>query len=885
MPKSRKWLLPLALLLVALFAVACSTADPVATGDDSAVAELEAQLAEAQAALENAGSDGASAEEIAALEAALAEAEAAAQAAADAAAAGMDEEMPDHYGAWLDTLVFVTEPSSEAALTRLEVGDLDVYADDVADPELAEQVYASEALGYELAFGLYDELTFNTIPVFADGRMNPFGSQKIREAMNMMVDRTFIAQELFGGMAVPRYTAISGASGDAAAMAAILAEIEVTYAYNPDKATEIITAEMEAMGAELVDGVWSQDGEPINVEFLIRTEDTRLDIGDYVSSQLEDAGFQVTRHYGGSSDLSPFWIGSDPNDGTWNMYTGAWITTAVPRDLGGNFLFFYTNQGYVGVPLWDNYENDPEFYQLAEDLNNNQFETVEQRAEMFAAALRGSMLEAHRIFLDDRSAIFMRRAEVSIAADLFGGISGSGLWAYTLRRNGEVGGSMTLGMPDLLTQPWNPIAGSNWVFDAMLQRGTGELAVSTDPFTGLGLPNRVDHAELTIRTGLPVGTSLDWVTVEFADEIAVPDDAWADWDAETQTFITVGDVESGRTANLKSVVYYPEDLYDRVTWHDGSHFSAADVVMTMITTFDLNKEASPYYDAGGVPSFNGFMSVFKGVKIVSTDPLIIETYSDAYALDAENSVTTWWPYYSQGQAPWHTMAVGLGVEEDGLAAFSAAKAEEGEIEWVNFISGPSIESMAAEMETLAASGEYPYAPTLGEFLGADEAATRYANLQEFYRRRGHFWVGTGPYFLQRAFPVEGTVILERYADYPELATRWDLFSAPQLAEVLVDGSDRVTMGDEATFDVFVDFAGEAYDPAGIDSVSYLLFNALGEVVSQGDAEFVSDGVYTVTLDGDTTGALVEGSNVLRVVVVSNRVARPSSDSLQFVSAP
>ena len=53
--------------------------------------------------------------------------------------------------------------------------------------------------------------------------------------------------------------------------------------------------------------------------------------------------------------------------------------------------------------------------------------------------------------------------------------------------------------------------------------------------------------------GLPVGKSLDWVELDFADEIVVPDDAWYDWDATTQTFITVEEAGmSGLTASNKS---------------------------------------------------------------------------------------------------------------------------------------------------------------------------------------------------------------------------------------------------------------------------------------------------------------------------------------------
>ena len=48
------------------------------------------------------------------------------------------------------------------------------------------------------AFGSYNEMTFNPAE-FADGRLNPFTSPKIREAMNWLMDRNYIVQEIYGG--------------------------------------------------------------------------------------------------------------------------------------------------------------------------------------------------------------------------------------------------------------------------------------------------------------------------------------------------------------------------------------------------------------------------------------------------------------------------------------------------------------------------------------------------------------------------------------------------------------------------------------------------------------------------------------------------------------
>jgi peptide/nickel transport system substrate-binding protein len=119
--------------------------------------------------------------------------------------------------------------------------------------------------------------------------------------------------------------------------------------------------------------------------------------------------------------------------------------------------------------------------------------------------------------------------------------------------------------------------------------------------------------------------------------------------------------------------------------------------------------------------------------------------------------------------------------------------------------------MKEQLDAAAAEGYIPYAATLGQFVSAEEIALRYENLTEWHRRRGHFWVGTGPFFLERAFPVEGTVIIQRNINYPDMATKWAGFSAPAIAVVEVDGPGRVTIGSEAVYDVFITFQDEPYD--------------------------------------------------------------------------
>jgi peptide/nickel transport system substrate-binding protein len=780
-------------------------------------------------------------------------------------------------GGWLDTIVFVADPSVESAVTRLLAGDLDVYAQSSSNAETFQTI-VENGLGYVNSYGSYNELTFNTAgPIFANsGTFNPFAIREVREATNWLLDRDYLVQEIMGGLAIPKFFPITSGFPDYARYVDVVRELEAKYAYNPEAAADIITTAMTANGAELVDGIWSYEGEPITVIILIRIEDERRQIGDYIGQQLETVGFQVDYQYKTSSEASVLWVRGDVNDGLWHLYTGGWITTAIDRDQGGNFEFFYSpRSGYGFTSLWSNYLLPDDILDLYTQLANNDFNTLDERRELFSLALETGIFHSNRVWLVDRLSYSPYAANVEVAADLAGGIAGAQLWGWTLRFAGQEGGELTLAMADMLTDPWNPVAGSNWIYDSAQQRAIQDWGVMTDPYTGLSLPQRIESATVTVQEGLPVGKTLDWVELEFAPEIAVPEDAWVDWDAENQVWITVGEkFPEGLTAKLKSVVTYPADLFETVKWHDGSSISVADFVMALIVPFDVAKEASPIYDEVQVGSLESFLSAFKGYRIASTDPLVVEYYSDSFTFDAENNVATLWPNYAYGTAAWHNLAVGWLADAAGELAFSADKADAAEIEWMNYLSGPSIEILKAKLDQAQAEGFIPYEPTLGQYLTAEEVIERYENLESWYSRLGHFWVGTGPYYVNRVFPVEKTMTLSRFQDYPDSANKWGGFGVAPIAVVEMDGPGRVTIGEEAVFDVFVTFDGAPYAADDILETKYLLFDATGALVAVGVAELVEDGYYTVTIDAETSGALAEGANKIEVAVVSKLVSLP-----------
>jgi peptide/nickel transport system substrate-binding protein len=798
-------------------------------------------------------------------------------------------------GAWVDEIVFSEQPENAVCIAQLQAGDLDSCPESNSSPDDFKTVAADSNLTYSTAYGLNFEILFNPIPTFADGTVNPFGVAKIREAVNLLVDRDFIIQEIFGGLGAAKYSTMVGVFPDYARYIDVNRALEAKYAYNPDKANEVITAEMETLGAtKNADGKWEIGGEPVVLKFIIRTEDERTPIGDYVASQLETVGFTVDRQYKARGDASPIWLRSDPVEGQWNLYTGGWINTAISRDDGTNFAFYDTDFGFGGccggssVYMTADVVGQ-EYYDIALKLFNNDFSTLEERGELFKQALDLSAQLAYHVWIIDTQAFIAQRSELSVASDLAAGVSASPLYPFTLRLGDTEGGTVRMAPQDNFIDPWNPVDGSNWVSDGMVQNATMDQASMPDPYTGLAWPQRAEGLTVTAKEGLPISKSLDWVTLEFVpDGNQVPTDAWADWDAASQKFITVGEkFPEGVTSLVKVTWTYPADMFDTVSWHDGSPLSVADFVMNMILGFDIAKPESAIYDETAVPDLESFLASFRAVQIESTDPLVISSYTDSYQLDAEVFGLSWFPSntgsYAFGTAAWHNITPAILAEANGEIAFSVDKATALEVEWTNFIDGPTLENQKTHLAEALAAGTIPYAPTLSEFITAEEATARYENLTQWVEDRGHFWIGTGPFYLEQVFTTEGQAVLKRNENFPDLADKWARFSEPKVGVVDVSGDGQVLSGQEATFDVFVTFKDEPYPADELELVKYLVFDANNVMVASGDAELVADGQYVVTLGPDVTSALEAGAGKIEVAVASKLVSIPFFSSFEFVT--
>ena len=215
-------------------------------------------------------------------------------------------------GGWLDEIVYtVADPA--AVLTQIQAGDVDIYAEGLGPAQL--EAIKESGLGYSSSQGTYYDIFQPS--TFKDGVSMPQTARSVKRSTGWLIVNTSPRKSLTA--AQTKWFAIT--EWPECDLADTVRILERYYAYDPDKAKEVITAEMEGMGAELVVGLWSYNGEPIKLNFLIRNDAARTAMGDWIADKLEEMGFaEIDRQYKSGSEASPIWIGSDPKEGQWHLH-------------------------------------------------------------------------------------------------------------------------------------------------------------------------------------------------------------------------------------------------------------------------------------------------------------------------------------------------------------------------------------------------------------------------------------------------------------------------------------------------------------------------------------------------------------------------------------
>jgi peptide/nickel transport system substrate-binding protein len=145
---------------------------------------------------------------------------------------------------------------------------------------------------------------------------------------------------------------------------------------------------------------------------------------------------------------------------------------------------------------------------------------------------------------------------------------------------------------------------------------------------------------------------------------------------------------------------------------------------------------------------------------------------------------------------------------------------------MNYLSGPSLTILSYDLNQAKIDELIPYPAVLGSYISPADAAARYTNLQDWYALHGHFWVGSGPYYLDSANFSGKTLTLKANTYYVDLADKWIDYIEPKVGDVAVSGPAHVDAGTSATFNVDVNYQGSPYPSAEIEKVTYVLTSYL-----------------------------------------------------------
>ena len=150
-------------------------------------------------------------------------------------------------GTFVDEIRFVQYLDENTALEEVRNGNLDLYFYRISSDRLKDSDSRENLQVFESTGGYFSILLNPT----DSGEFNPFSIREVRYAMNFLVDRNLIVNELLGGYGAPMISNYGIFSADYLGIIDVLESFQ--FRYNPNLANQIITEELEKFPFPLSD--------------------------------------------------------------------------------------------------------------------------------------------------------------------------------------------------------------------------------------------------------------------------------------------------------------------------------------------------------------------------------------------------------------------------------------------------------------------------------------------------------------------------------------------------------------------------------------------------------------------------------------------------------
>ena len=741
---------------------------------------------------------------------------------------------------FFDSVKFIQYLDENTALEEVRNGNLDMYYYRISSDRL-ENSQAREGLQvFDSTGGSYSIL----VNPAESEVFNPFSIKEVRFALNYLVDRKLIVNELMGGYGSPIISYYGPTDPE---YLTILQELEkFNFKYNPNLAEEIITKSLKEKGAVKVDDRWEINDAPIEIRIFIRSDDpVRKSIGEILAIELERIGFTVNKDFGDLNKAFVIVYGSNPSDLKWSLYTEGWARSAFVRydsvGLGQMYSPWFSNMPGFNDPSYWNYENT-KLDELTQKIYTGDFETVQNRSELIQDAVVEGINESVRIFLASKIDQYVVNEKISGVVNDFGaGVPSRFTPINAQSQNDE----LVIGVKQIYQGAWNPIMGLTDSYSRHIWGIVSDPGTFKHPFTGETFPVRTNWQ---VETAGPNGS------------LVVPTDAVM-WNPTSQTWENIK-----QDTMAKSKVTFD---FDFGKWHNGQEIDMNDIMHSLYFTIEWGTQTDENdrtFDTEFTPRAAQSIQTIIGVKQIDDDT--IEVYVDFWHFD-EGEIADWAVIWNT--MPWEISAAMEKAVLDGKVSFSRSGATSKNVNWLSLIIPNDANLIKDYLTEFRDSNHIPVSLEENN-LESKYFQDRFDSSIKWIDENNHAVISNGPYYVESYAPESRTITVSAFNDesYPFKAGSWSEFENPEFPTISgIELEDVIQRGGEFSIEI---------EAKNTDSILYFLTNSQGDMVSSESIDVINDKI-NINIDSEK---LDTGTGNVKIFAVSDSVLKPDFYESSFI---
>jgi len=762
-------------------------------------------------------------------------------------------------GAYTDNLQFIQYLDGNIALHDIQAGNLDTYFFRIPLETVASISKDPNVKIYEKNAGSFGFL-LNPAPSKNPNILNPFQFKEIRFAVNYLINREFVVDEILNGYGSVQIDPFGISSPEYEALIPVIESYN--FKYNPSLAKGIIEKSLISHGATKLDGKWTYNGSPISIKLMIRSDDLpRKSMGEMLANELEKIGFTVQRDYGDLNKANLVVYGKDPQELSWQVYTEGFGGTSQfvrynPSTAAQMYSPYFGSMPGRGNPSFWNYQNST-LDKITQSIEFSNFTSEEERNELLRQALTLGIQESVRLFVAQNIDPYAASSSIKGLINDFGaGISTSK--SLINARSIKNTSSINVGVKEVYQGAWNNVGGCNDIYCTNILSLVSDSPTSRNPYTGEVIPLRNEWTNIT--------------TMGPEKRLAVDNDA-VTWNPSDQKWEDVGKNTSKSKVTLH-LVYS--------NWQNGQAMNKADLIYQLYFQYEWSSKINSTdqtYDPEYAQPAQVALKYLRGTKFLNNSTLV--SFVDYWHFDKKeiaDFASVW------ATSPWEVNAAIERLVKNGVFAYSRTEATVKNIEWLSLIIPSHAQAIKQELEKMKAEGFVP-APLKG-MVSVDEALKRYDASIKWITEHNHAIIGNGPYEIKNYNPAGRVVSLAAFRDssYPFPKGYWSIYESPKLAKFeKVQYPKIVTRGLPLKISGNVTIGGNYISNA---TLTYFIFDKDNHQVTQGTGKWIDDnGNFLIAINGSSTKAMSIGPNNFQLFVKSNYALRPDIYSGIFISVP